>query len=252
VKAIISDIHSNLEALRAVLDDIKQRGVSDVVCLGDVVGYGPNPKECIDIIKKTARVTILGNHDEAALFESEARYFNYRARGAIEWTRNQLEDERDVQENSQRWNFLGELRRRHSENGILYVHASPRNPVKEYVFPEDVVYNPEKMEDIFSYVEHIAFIGHTHLPGVFRDDRKYWSPEDLGGQYQISPNKKAIINIGSVGQPRDGNPEASYGILDNDVLIFSRVPYEYRQTMKKIFQIEGLDKDLAERLAEGR
>jgi len=251
VQAIISDIHSNLEALTAVLNDIKGLGVTEVICLGDIVGYGPNPKECIDIIRNTARIVILGNHDEAALFETEARYFNYRARGAIEWTRNQLDDERDVYKNSVRWTFLGELLRRRDENGMAYVHASPRNPVKEYVFPEDVVYNPEKMADIFSYVDHIAFIGHTHLPGVFREDGVYWSPDDLGNKYEIS-RKKAIINVGSVGQPRDGNPEASYCLLNDNALIFRRVSYDYRTTMKKIFRIEALDKDLAERLAEGR
>ena len=251
MKAIISDIHSNLEALSAVLNDIESLGATETICLGDVVGYGPNPKECIDIIRNTARIVILGNHDEAALFETEARYFNYRARGAIEWTRNQLDDEVNVFENSARWSFLGELQRRCDENGISYVHASPRNPVKEYVFPEDAVYNPEKMEDIFSYVDHIAFIGHTHLPGVFREGDVYLSPEDLGNKYEIS-RKKTIINVGSVGQPRDGNPEASYGLLNENTLIFRRVPYDYRTTMKKIFQTEALDKDLAERLAEGR
>lgn len=252
MKAIISDIHSNLEAFRAVLSDIKNRGINEIICLGDVVGYGPNPKECIDIVKNIAEFTILGNHDEAALFESEAKYFNYRAKAAIEWTRNQLEDERDVFKHSERWSFLGELQRSHEENYILYVHGSPRNPVKEYIFPEDVIYNPEKMEDIFSFVNHIAFIGHTHLPGVFREDRLYWSPKELNNKYEISHNKRSIINIGSVGQPRDGNPEASYGILNNSSVTFCRVPYDFATTMRKISQVDSLDKDLAERLAEGR
>ena len=130
MKAIISDIHSNLEALRAVLNDINRRGVKEIICLGDVVGYGPNPKECLDIIRKAAAVVLLGNYDEATLFESEARYFNYRAKGAIEWTRNLLEDERDVYKNTERWNFLGELPRKYEDKErVLYVHASPRNPV---------------------------------------------------------------------------------------------------------------------------
>ena len=250
--AIISDVHSNLEALNAVLNDIRTKGVKKLICLGDVVGYGPNPKDCIDIVNKIADVTILGNHDEATLFESEARYFNYRAKAAIEWTRNQLEDEPDIYKNGERWSFLGEMPRIYRDNDFLFVHGSPRNPVKEYIFPEDVIYNPEKIDDVFSFVNHVAFIGHTHLPGVFREDRFYWAPADLGNTYEIDWNKKSIINVGSVGQPRDGNPEASYAILDDNRVVFCRVSYDYRITMRKIGQTESLDRELAERLAEGR
>jgi len=250
LKAIISDIHSNLEALQAVLADVKRRGIREIICLGDIVGYGPNPKECIDIVSDLGPCT-MGNHDEATLFESEADYFNYRARAAIDWTREQLEDVRESEKNGLRWTFLGELPRQIKENGVLFVHGSPRNPVKEYIFPEDVVYNPEKMANVFSRFEGVAFIGHTHIPGVFTEDQLYFSPEEIQGAYTIT-GKKALINVGSVGQPRDGIADASYAIFDGRKVEFCRVPYDYRRTMRKIYDIPALDKDLADRLAEGR
>jgi len=250
LRAIVSDIHSNLEALSVVLADIRSRGVTDILCLGDVVGYGPEPKECIDIVSKLGPC-ILGNHDEATLFETEADYFNYRARAAIEWTREQLEDVRDSERNGPRWAFLGELERTKSENGVLFVHGSPRNPVKEYIFPEDVIYNPEKMASIFSRFEGTCFIGHTHIPGVFTEDQMYYSPQDIESSYSIT-SKKAIVNVGSVGQPRDGIADASYALFDGKQVTFCRVPYDYRKTMRKIYNIPALDKDLADRLAEGR
>ncbi len=250
MKAIISDIHSNLEALLAVLEDIKKKGIREIICLGDVVGYGPNPKECIDIASGLGPC-IMGNHDEATLFESEADYFNYRARAAIDWTREQLEDMRESEKNGLRWSFLGELPRQREENGVLFVHGSPRDPVKEYMFPEDVIYNPEKIANIFSRFEGVAFIGHTHIPGVFTEDQLYYSPQEIQGRYIIG-NKKAVINVGSVGQPRDGIADACYGIYDGRSMEYCRIPYDYRRTMRKICNISALDKDLADRLAEGR
>src|SRR5262249_30870048 len=147
VKAIISDIHSNLEALQAVLADIAGQGVTDIICLGDVVGYGPNPRECVDLVMN-CKVVLLGNHDQRAMFDPEG--FNASAERAIFWTRSQLEapgDNRVARE--KRWEFLAERPRSFRENGLLYVHGSARNPLNEYVFPEDI-YNQRKMERIFA------------------------------------------------------------------------------------------------------
>jgi predicted phosphodiesterase len=249
LKAIISDIHSNLEALLAVLDDIKKRGIQEIICLGDIIGYGPNPKECIDLARQF-KLTILGNHDEAALWSEQTEYFNPLARDAVEWTRTVLEDPKDSFHNNRRWSFLGELQRTYSENSCLYVHGSPRRPVREYIFPEDIA-NSAKMSDIFARVEHVCFIGHTHMPGIFSDDMTFRPPQEVFNSYSINSGK-AVINVGSVGQPRDGDSRACYIVLDGSRVEWIRVPYDIDATISKIYGIPDLDNFLADRLAEGR
>jgi len=173
VKAIISDIHSNLEALQAVMADIQKQGISEIYCLGDVIGYGPNPRECIDLVM-SCQMVLLGNHDQGALFDPDG--FNRAAEMAIMWTRQQLElpsESRAVQ--TKRWEFLAERPRSHREPGYLFVHGSARNPLNEYVFPEDI-YNQRKMERIFTLVERYCFQGHTHVPGVFTEELQFHTP----------------------------------------------------------------------------
>ena len=178
LRAILSDVHGNLEALEAVLADIDARGdVSDIYCLGDVVGYGPDPCACIDLVKDRCAVTLLGNHDQASLFDPEG--FNKTAERAIFWTRRTLETSRG---GDARFDFLGELPRTVSEEGdsLLFVHGSARNPLNEYVFPEDI-YNTPKMGKIFQLVGRRCFQGHTHIPGVFTEDFDFLAPADLDG-----------------------------------------------------------------------
>jgi predicted phosphodiesterase len=170
LKAIISDIHGNLEALEAVLADIKQKGITEILCLGDIIGYGPNPRECIDKVMATCKLSLLGNHDQGALFDPEG--FNPGAERAIFWTREQLE-KGDPRGNEKRWEYLGELPRFHKDGDLLFVHGSARNPLNEYVFPEDI-YNQRKMERIFSLVPKYCFQGHTHVPGVFTESLKFF------------------------------------------------------------------------------
>ncbi len=249
MKAVISDIHGNLEALTAVLADIEKRHIKEIICLGDIIGYGPNPKECIDLAKRF-NVTILGNHDEAALWNEQTQYFNPLARDAVEWTRKVLEDPKDLSRNNGRWNFLGELQRTYTQNSYLFVHGSPRRPVREYVFPEDIA-NGSKMEDIFSRIDHVCFIGHSHMPGIFTEDMTFKPPQEVFNVYNID-ERKTIINVGSVGQPRDGDNRACYVILDGSRIEWVRVQYDLEQTMKKIYQVPDLDNFLADRLAEGR
>jgi len=247
-RALISDIHGNLEGLQAVLADIQSRGITQVYCLGDIIGYGPNPRECIDLVMQ-CDMCLLGNHDQGALFDPEG--FNAGAERAIFWTREQLEDPKgSAEQNAKRWDFLGELPRNHRENGILYVHGSARNPLNEYVFPEDI-YNRRKMEKIFALIEHHCFQGHTHVPGVFVESMNFSSPEELNFQYRLG-SEKAMINVGSVGQPRDGNPRSCYVVLEDDLLTFVRVEYDPRVTQKKIYDIPDLDNFLGDRLLEGR
>jgi len=247
-RALISDIHSNLEALEVVLGDIEQQGITEIYCLGDIIGYGPNPRECIDRVMK-CQICILGNHDQGALFDPEG--FNSGAERAIFWTRDQLEmPTGSAADNARRWDFLGELPRNHRENGFLFVHGSARNPLNEYVFPEDI-YNQRKMEKIFSLVEHHCFQGHTHVPGVFTQSLNFFSPDELGYQYRLTEDK-TLINVGSVGQPRDGDPRACYVVLENNVVHFRRLEYPIDVTVKKIYDIPELDNFLGDRLREGR
>jgi predicted phosphodiesterase len=247
-RALISDIHSNLEGFEAVLADIKQQGITQIYCLGDIIGYGPNPRECIDLAMQ-CEVCLLGNHDQGALFDPEG--FNTGAERAIFWTRDQLESPKgNPAENAKRWDFLGELPRNRRENGFLYVHGSARNPLNEYVFPEDI-YNQRKMEKIFSLIEHHCFQGHTHVPGIFTQSMNFISPEEVNYTYRLG-DEKTMVNVGSVGQPRDGDPRSCYVVLEDGLVTFRRVPYDFEKTIKKIYDTPDLDNFLGDRLREGR
>jgi len=248
-RAIISDIHGNLEALQAVFADIRQQGVDETFCLGDIVGYGPNPCECLDLIIENCRVGLLGNHDQGALFDPEG--FSSGAERAIFWTRRQLEDgSQDVEAVQRRLDFLAELPRNHREDGIMFVHGSARNPINEYIFPEDV-YNSRKIDKIFGVVERLCFQGHTHVPGVFTRDKRFLCPPDINNQFVLGEDK-TMVNVGSVGQPRDGDPRSCYVLLDDNVVQFRRVEYPLEKTIEKIYAIPELDNFLGDRLREGR
>ncbi|MDO4574783.1 MAG: metallophosphoesterase family protein [Planctomycetia bacterium] len=252
-RAIISDVHSNLEALQTVLEDIQREKVDEIFCLGDVIGYGANPVECIDLVRANCKVCLLGNHDQGALFDPEG--FNDSAEQAIYWTRSQLERPHPKQD--ERWDFLNERPRsyRDVENGMLFVHGSPRNPLNEYIFPEDI-YNPRKLGIQFNLVTRFSFQGHTHVPGVFSDSSKFYSPEEFSYEKELPSEGKFLINVGSVGQPRDNDPRACYVILEKDgpsyILRYRRLEYPIDKAVSKIHAIPQLDKFLGDRLRAGR
>jgi predicted phosphodiesterase len=256
--AVISDIHSNLEALTAVLADIKKRGIKTIYCLGDVIGYGPNPKECLDLVIEKTKWCVMGNHDYATLYEPTN--FNYGAEQASFWTREVLETERQMLSRYKWWRFLGKLPMRRTLKAKLgtntaiidFLHASPRKPINEYIFPDDVYTNPVKVRVLFEQVKHICFIGHTHLPGVFLDEPDFYLPDELDDVYPIVDDEKAIINIGSVGQPRDKDNRASYVYVDGNEVNFVRLQYDFETTAKKIMATKQLDNFQAERLKEGK
>ena len=246
-RPFISDIHSNLEALDAVLEDIRQQGISEVYCLGDIVGYGPNPRECLEKVMELD-VCILGNHDEAVLFDPEG--FNHVALRAIVWTRDQLKGHRGESAAAMRcWDFLGELPRIRTEGDFMFVHGSPRDPTNEYVFEFDV-YNGRKMEALFDRIERYCFQGHTHIPGVFTH-RKFFSPDDCNFQYRLT-DEKVMINVGSVGQPRDCDPRACYVVVIDDQVTFRRVEYAIDTTVEKFYAVVDLATSLGDRLRDGR
>ena len=250
--AVISDIHANAEALRTVLADIEARGITRIVCLGDIIGYGPDPLECADIVAERCEWALMGNHDFGVLYEPTN--FNAGAEQAAYWTREQFEAEPDEEIRARRWNFLGSLHVRMLDRGkFLAVHGSPRRPINEYIFPDDVVTNPVKMQQIFDRVEHYALVGHTHVPGVFREQLPFLSPVEIGPKgFPLIEGEKAIINVGSVGQPRDMDPRASYAIIHDDHVEFVRLEYDVEVTAAKIREIPALTDWLGERLYEGR
>ncbi len=248
-RAILSDIHGNLEALNAVMDDLKQQGCEQIVCLGDIVGYGPDPKACLDAASRFD-VCILGNHDLAALFDPEG--FSNSAEKAILWTRQQMEQGDTADECLRRLSFLSHMPRTRREGDVMFVHGSVRNPINEYVFPEDV-YNQRKMERLFSMLHKLCFQGHTHVPGIFTSDLRFLRPTDIGAGYGISDkSQQLMINVGSVGQPRDADPRSCYVIMDDQSIEFRRVEYDIEATVRMIEAEQDLDNFLGYRLRDGR
>ena len=249
--AIISDIHANLDALEAVLADIESRGITRIVCLGDIVGYGPNPLECLDLVRDRCAFSLMGNHDFAVLYEPTS--FNAMAEQACFWTRRQFELEPDDARRAERWDYLGNLQIRHSPgDGSSWFHASPRRPINDYIFPDDVITAPAKMQQIFDRIDRRCFVGHTHVSGVFTDEPDFYPPGDLGGSYTFTDGEKCIINPGSVGQPRDRDPRASYAVLHDDRIEFVRVEYDVDAVVEKVSAAPELNDFLGQRLLDGR
>lgn len=239
--AIISDIHGNLAALEAVIEEIEKQKVDKIICLGDVVGYGPEPVECLQVVREKASVVLMGNHDYACIYRPEMFFFNHFARHAIEWTLKIL-DEKSLE-------FINQFPFRHSEADLLFVHANPYRPEGwDYVLSiDDAIYYLSKFE------EKICFIGHSHLPQIYvADDNSKFS---LLEQRELifDKNSRYIINVGSVGQPRDGNPAASFGIVDLEKGIYEnvRVAYDIEKEIKQ-FEKAGLPAFLAQRLRTGK
>lgn len=250
--AVVSDIHANLEALSIVLADIEEREVDHIVCLGDVIGYGPNPTECLDLAIGNFQWSLLGNHEEAVLYGAVG--FNPKAKLAIDWTRDQLNDPTaEAQTRNARWKFLGELRLAMEENGLEFAHGSPRDPVREYVFPTDV-FDHGKMRAIFEHVERVCFVGHTHVPGLITSSGRFTPPRDDDFSVCLSElnNEKVLINVGSVGQPRDGDYRSCYVVVEDDTIRWHRLDYDVETTVGKIRATEHLPGYLASRLREGR
>jgi diadenosine tetraphosphatase ApaH/serine/threonine PP2A family protein phosphatase len=250
--AILSDIHANLEALQAVLEDIALQGATCIYCLGDTVGYGPDPCACLDLVATACQVTLLGNHDHAALFGPIS--FRDYAQRAIAWTTKQLMAG-DPAEVARRLGFLSRCPHQHLEGSALFVHGSPRHPLDEYVFPEDAA-DADRMAALFAQVEGRCFLGHTHVPGVFVQHQPgasfgFSTPEQIGGVAHLD-GLKALVNVGSVGQPRDGDWRACYALFDGQSVRFRRVEYDIETTARKIRSAGGLDDFLGDRLRQGR
>lgn len=237
--AIIADIHANLEAFQVVLEDIKAQKCTHVACLGDVVGYGPNPKECLKIIRDMNIPVVKGNHDEMCSVDENMEGFNPHAAEAVLWTRQQLN------EDEKKW--LRDLKYVRLVASFSIVHATLDMPQRwGYVF--------DKLAAAASFTYQntsVCFFGHTHVPVAFIRDSVV-----RGGTYskfKVEPGRKYFVNVGSIGQPRDNNPKAAYVIYDMDeaTIEMRRLDYDIATTQQKILAA-GLPPRLAERLTFGK
>ena len=239
---VVSDIHANLEALEAVLAHLDGQVPELVVCLGDFVGYGPDPNACVDLLIPRLRAAVVGNHDLAAIGARPTDDFNLFAQEAIVWT------QRALTEGSR--GYLGDLPERVDVEGLLLVHGSPRVPVDEYILDTRTARASFIAESF-----RIALVGHTHQPAVFVESKHRVSAQGVLPEVplRLRPTHRYIVNVGSVGQPRDGDPRAAYAVLDTDdaTATLFRVPYAVEETQRKM-EAAGLPVPLIERLALGR
>jgi predicted phosphodiesterase len=250
VRGIISDLHGNAEALEAVFQDMDRKGVDEIFCLGDVVGYGPDPEHCIDRVMERCKVVICGNHDWAVVHGAVG--FNRVAKGAIDATRKRLKPGLLASaEKRRRWDFIQNLEQSYRDGDDLFVHGSPRDPTMEYVFPYDIMVRPNvKIEEIFAMFGRTCFSGHTHVPGILTEGYEFLDIITLEGEYHRT-DEKTLINVGSVGQPRDGDNRACYVTIDGDDIAFHRVEYDYARTIRKIQETRDIDELCGLRLERG-
>ncbi len=240
--AIIADIHANLAALTAVLDDIKQRGgVEEVWCLGDVVGYGPDPHQCIELLRQYSHVCVAGNHDWAAIGKIDTSDFNPDAAAACHWTTQQLSLE-DVE-------YLSNLPLVIERDNFTLVHGSPRDPIWEYLLSTS-----SAGENFAFFRSQFCLVGHSHAPLIFEyNEVKACSLSKFPADTEIRlAENRLIINPGAIGQPRDGDPRASYAIYDSETRTIKhyRIPYNISITQARMMEYE-LPMQLVTRLSYG-
>ncbi len=239
--AMVSDVHANLPALEAVLAEVDAAGVDELWCLGDIVGYGPDPGPCIEIIRDRCAVSLSGNHDLGAIGAVPIDDFNPYAAEANLWTGSVLS------EADRAW--LGSLPARTARRDVTLAHGSPREPVWEYVLSE-----PVALASFECFETQWCLVGHSHVPMVIVEpgvDAALTVLPGSGGP--VEPPGRAIINPGSVGQPRDGDPRAAYAILDlrGKTATFHRAAYDIAEVQARMRKA-GLPHYLIDRLERGR
>ncbi len=255
-RAVISDIHGNFEGLQAVLADIRKQDVDDIVCLGDVAGYGPEPWRCLKRLRSVTKWSLCGNHD-IGLFMGEMVGFRPNAIQALKWHRSQMQPGLlSWPGKVARWRWLESMPSQRMEEGVLYVHASPLDSVTDYVLErdfKDVGWGvPQRARVLFDGFDRLCFVGHSHRPGVATHEYEWLKPDELDAMTYVLPkNEKTLVNVGSVGQPRDKNPDACYVIYDGETVRFRRVPYHLEVTQAKIRACAELDDFFGERLETG-
>lgn len=239
--ALVSDIHGNLEALQAVLSDIESKKVDKIFCLGDVIGYGCDPKACLDLVDKRCVVKLVGNHEYLFLGLTASDHYNSNALESFQWTRQQLDDHEI--------NLIENYEVDHVHDNVYLVHASPFEPTKW-----NYILNPHEAQRAFeSLKQNVCFFGHSHLPMIFTESPDGLPRLQTGHDITIDPEERYLINVGSVGQPRDNDSRASYVNYDFETydITFERVEYDYELTQQKMAKA-SLPQTLIERLAVGR
>jgi len=238
--AIISDIHSNLEALQAVIHACRDDGARRIYCVGDIVGYGSNPNECVELVQKEIDQTVAGNHDWAVSGKIDLKNFNEVAKSAVLWTQKNIADEH--------CRYLNNLELTFKNEDLIMVHGTLNKPAAfQYLIDTN-----QSLDTFFMMDRQVCFVGHSHIPQIFvkNSDRI-----DFVQSMEVYCEKenKYIVNVGSVGQPRDGNPQATYCIFDPDLnrIQIKRVPYDIESAMKRIV-MAGLPEMLGKRLTVGQ
>jgi len=237
--AILADVHGNYDALEAVLDDARSVGADAYLCLGDIVGYGAEPDRCVEAVRELRGLAVAGNHDFAAVDKTSIEYFNNDARDAVLWTRSALSDAHK--------DYLAGLEMTAIVNDLTLVHSTLHAPeMFNYVL------NPYDAELCLQHLTTpLCFLGHSHSPIIFLETNRIEPVFDTS--FEIEPGQRALINVGSVGQPRDQNPHAAYGLYDTHTRRFElrRTPYNVDAAVSKILDA-GLPGANALRLRLGR
>lgn len=230
--AIISDVHSNLEALQRTFEAVEEADAEAVYCLGDVVGYNADPVACVELVRDRCEAVVLGNHDAAVAREADVAYLPADGQEAARHNRQQLSTEQR--------DYLANLPTILSVDNCTFVHATPDDPMAW----KRLTSYPNAKQQFDHFDTDVCFIGHTHIPAVMADKL---------GVFRVRPGHRFLINVGSVGQPRDRNPQASIGIFDTETYEYEnvRVDYNVAAAARKIRQAEGLPNRLADRLERG-
>jgi predicted phosphodiesterase len=233
--AIISDIHGNLESLTAIFNYLDKKDIEEIYCLGDIVGYGPNPNECVELVSTKCTNSIIGNHDHAALGLTSIEYFNEFAKVSTRWTMNELTNKSK--------DFLLSLDFKYNNEDFLLVHSSPSNPKAwNYILTEY-----DARQEFKHFQQSVCFIGHSHFPVVF--SKKGYTRKS---KVNLDNSNRYIVNVGSTGQPRDGDSRACFCLYDrqNSKIEYVRIEYDIKSTREKIVDA-GLPMFLADRLKKG-
>ena len=246
--AVISDIHGNLEALQAVLARIDALGIDTIYSLGDVIGYGADPEACLRLVEKRCHRRLLGNHEHAVLYAAAGVGFTELARKALDWTRERIR-------RADLFDLISGLSPAYRQGDIYFAHGTVRNPLHEYLRESDSN-GYSTFDDIAQSLERdfvdfrICFIGHNHHPFLATVEG-FLHPHEGLSEFHVSGDHKFYLSVGSVGQPRDGDPRACFVTFDDSRVIFHRVAYPFAITAEKILAA-GLPKFLADRLAGGQ
>lgn len=236
--AVLSDIHGNLEALEAVIDDVERVGADAIWSLGDVVGYGPNPGACVEIVHARAAVSLMGNHDAAVAGLTVLDDFNEFARWAVEWTAPRLP--------AWQIEYLAALPYVHRAAGLICVHASPVEPERWHY-----IHGAADLDEPFAaFAERVCFVGHSHRPGSYALGAGQPASRSVAAEFR--PGVRYLVNVGSVGQPRDRDPRASYALFEDATghVEIRRVAYPVERTQQRM-RAEGIPAFLVDRLAAG-